>query len=108
MVEENKNVELNDEELANVNGGGSGTIPDSGITYINYVSLVDGHYYSHQQNTNDLVYVYKNNNGDFYYTKESFSCEGNNWWAISKSNGRLIENVQGFMIYYPYMLNIEP
>lgn len=108
MLEENKNVELKDEELAKVNGGGSGTIPDKGITYTNYASLNDGYYYSHEQNTNDVVYVYKNIKGDLYYTKEKFKFEGNNWWAINKTNGRLIENVPGFMIYYPYLLNIQP
>lgn len=107
MPEKIKNVVLKDEELDKVTGGSSGTIPESGIVYSNYVSLSDGCFYAHGQNTNDVVFVF-NNNGNYYYVKQIFMFEGSNWWATDKNNGRLIENISGFMSYYPYLLNIKP
>lgn len=36
MLEENKTVELNDEELEKVSGGGSGSVPTEGIIFESY------------------------------------------------------------------------
>ena len=104
--------ELKDEELENIAGGGSGTIPQNGIIFTTYSSVEAGYYYSSAQNTNDVVYVYSCPSG-LGFTRELFSVDlsSNNW--ISKNitpSGVKHENfnTDGFMSLYPYRLNVRP
>lgn len=104
--------ELTDEELSQVSGGGSGTIPQGGITFKTYDALADGHYYSQEKNFSEVVYVYLVG-GTFYYTREAFSVtEATNTWSSrcrTPSGVRNpIENVGGFMYRYQYVLNVQP
>lgn len=105
MSEENKTVELNDEELGKVNGGGSGVIPQGGIVFSTYYWIDDG-YYSSGQNTSDVVYVYTNVGGDLYYTRESFVCDGNTWQSTKVFGPVEIENEAKFRSNYPYFMNV--
>ena len=106
-MEENT-IQLHDEELKKIDGGGSGTIPNSGIQFWTYYSISEGCYYSSAQNTNDVVYVYSNFGGDLYYSKESFVCEGNTWQSNSLGYSREIEDKAKFRSNYPYMLSVRP
>lgn len=105
-----KTNELTDEELKEVNGGGSGTLPQNGITFQSYDTLLSDHYYSTDQNLIEVCYVYTASN-KLFYTREDFRVnESENSW-ISRNrtpSGVLcpIENVEGFMDRYKYMLNV--
>lgn len=106
MAENKKATELRDEDLKKINGGGSGTIPSSGIQFMTYYIVSDGYYYSSAQNTSDVVYVYRSVNGDLYYSNETFVCEGDKWTSNSAGYGREIEDKAKFRSSYPYQLNI--
>lgn len=104
--------ELKDELLENVTGGGSGTIPQNGITFDTYSSLEAGYYYSSAQNTNNVVYVYSSSNG-LGYTSEAFSVDPstNSWISRNKTPSGVVHidfNTDGFMKMYPYRLNVRP
>ena len=103
--------ELKDEELDKVTGGGSGTIPQGGITYNGYSVLEPEHYYSQDQNLDEVVYVYKAS-GMLYYTREAFSVDlaNNTWISRNRTPSGVrnpIENVEGFMSRYIYQLNVK-
>lgn len=104
--------ELRDDELAEVTGGGSGSLPQNGITFERYSSLEAGFYYSSAQDTSNVVYVYSCPSG-LGYTRESFTVDpSNNSW-ISKNitpSGVRHENfnIAGFMELYPFRLNVQP
>ena len=112
MSEIKETVELKDEELDKVTGGGSGTIPQGGITFEKYDTLQSGYYYSYEQNFNEVAYVYTTN-GKLYYTSEKFLVDPatNSWISRSITPSGVIkpiENVEGFMYRYKYKLNVQP
>lgn len=103
--------ELKDEMLENINGGGSGTIPENGITFETYSSLEPGYYYSATQNTDNVVYVYSSSSG-LGYTSEAFSVNPstNSWISRNKTPSGVVHkdfNIAGFMELYPYRLNVK-
>ena len=102
MSEEKKTIELKDEELGAVYGGGSGTIPAKGITYETYTEVKEDNYYSSGTNTNEVAYVYKNCADQLRYTKETFICSGNGWNSTNKSGGVAVE--WDFISKYPYKM----
>lgn len=108
MSEEMKNVELKEDELKNVSGGGSGTIPKNGIEFSTYYWIDDGCYYSQQQSADEVAYVYRGADGSFYYTIESIVCTGNTWQSTSKFRARSMDSESEFRSKYPYILNIRP
>ena len=108
----NELEELTDDELTQVIGGGSGTIPQGGITFEEYDVLLSDHYYSQEQNFNEVVYVYTASN-KMYYTREAFSVvtSTNSWISRNRTPSGVknpIDNVSGFMSRYRYVLNVQP
>ena len=104
---------LNEEQLKNITGGGSGIIPQGGITFETYSSLEAGYYYSAAQNTNEVVYVYSSPDGQLGYTSEAFYMDPatNSWISRNKTPSGVVHrdfNVEGFMMRFPYRLNVRP
>ena len=105
-------VELKDEELEKASGGGSGTIPQGGIVFTTYDSLLPGCYYSKEQDLIEVVYVYEASK-KLYYTREAFSVDltNNTWISRNRTPSGVrnpIENEPGFMSSYKYRLNVNP
>ena len=112
MTEKNEKIELKDEDLEKVLGGGSGIIPQGGIVFENYSVLLPEHYYSQAQNFQEVVYVYAVGTA-LYYTREAFSIDPstNSWVSRNRTPSGVrcpIENVAGFMSLYIYKLNVQP
>ena len=106
-----KIIELKDNELERVNGGGGGTIPKGGITYSTYSEVSGNRYYSKQQNLNDVVYVYSivYGMGAKEYTPELISVNYSTGKWSSTTTSKFGKSVTGsFASEYPYMLNIVP
>ena len=104
--------ELEDDQLENITGSGSGTIPQNEITFEPYSSVEAGYYYSSAKNTNKVVYVYSCPNG-LGYTSEAFSVDPstNSWISRNKTPSGVVHNnfnTDGFMSVYPYRLNVRP
>ena len=107
MSEENKTVELKDEELQKITGGGSGKVPSAGITFTKSDSVKSGYYYSKYMNLTNVVYVYQGASG------QEFNCEK---FIVDETTGRWSSNKVGtfysvgpdFLYDYPYILNVRP
>ena len=112
MGEKKETIELKDEELEKVTGGGSGTVPQGGITFETYGTLTIGRYYTSSQDFQEVVYVCTVYD-KLCYSRELFKIDAstNSWRSINKhSSGEKypLENIPGFMSHYPYMLNVYP
>lgn len=107
MTEENKTIELKDEDLEKVNGGGSGTIPSKGITFTKAGSVKSGYYYSKYMDLTDIVYVYQGIVGQEYNPEKFIVDSTKGTWSSSKSApARYVGS--SFLTEYPYELNVRP
>ena len=105
------NNELKDQELEKAVGGYEGAIPAGGITFEKYNSNTFklNRYYSTEQNTNNVVWVY----GAGMMAQcsiENFVINKNNntWKSTGTGEYFYISNYPDFYKKYPYMLNIRP
>lgn len=105
------NNELKDQELEKAVGGYEGTIPAGGITFEKYNSLTFklNRYYSAEQNTNDVVWVWGEGMKAKYSVENFIINKNNNTWKSSNTGiCGYIDDYQSFYKKYPYMLNIRP
>lgn len=100
-------IELNENELSNVSGGGMGTIPAEGITYSNYSDVQSNYYYA-KSNKTEFAYVYEIEGAFAHYTIEKLSTIDNNWYFKNTTRTNFSETVTKFAEVYPYRLNIRP
>lgn len=102
--------QLNENELNNVVGGGSGIVPSGGINfYESYNELETGYYYC--SDPNNVVYLYRIEprplmEDQCQATKENFVVEGNSWSSSRYTNLNLAASA--FKANYPYRLNVRP
>lgn len=108
MTENSKKLNLSDEALKAVNGGGSGSVPREGIIKSGYVNIEAGHYYS-DNSMKTVVYVYNTIASGSWadYTVENFSVSGDSW-SSSSTPGTFSDNKETFMGKYPFILNVTP
>ena len=90
MSEENKTVELKEEELEKVNGGGSG-YAENGIHGETYTSVIIGRYYCGKQHPTDgdcVLYVVDTNIGKYCCRaiSERLRIDGDNNWHTECRN----------------------
>ena len=107
MLEENKTLELKDEELEKASGGGRGKIPSGGITYTqNYGDPKPGHYYSSGTTLGNCSYVYVTSfdGTTVNYNIENFWYDSTGW--VSEGYGVGYKNISAFIYDYRYELNI--
>ena len=100
-------MELTDEQLNNVSGGGGGAIPSDGITYSIYTTIFGGHYYAKKVGDTDLIRTeVVGFSANYYQEKLIIDTEKNTW------STELIAQLSGqpanFYSTYPYVLNIRP
>lgn len=100
--------ELKDEELELVNGGGSGTIPQEGITFSQCYIVESGNYYSKDTNLDNVVYVYRGVlNLEFTQEKFTINQVTGKWSSksLSQHGSYVYDN---FIKDFPYKLNVRP
>lgn len=100
-------LELNENELSDVSGGGMGTIPAEGITYKNYSGVQSNYYYANSSKS-EYAYVYEIAGAFAHYTIEKLSTIDKNWYFKNTSRTNFSETVTRFSEMYPYRLNIRP
>ena len=99
---------LNEEELENVSGGGSGNIPDGGITYSTYTSAYGGHYYAKTSGSTELLYTEIDASGWANYYLETLIVDiETNTWSTNRT-GKLPGAPEHLYSEYPFVLNIRP
>ena len=99
-------MELTDEQLNNVAGGGSGTIPEGGITYSPYESAYGDRFYAKNVGDTDLIRTFVGSCGASYYEEKlTINTETNTW---STETICQIPCPSDLYSEYPYVLNIRP
>lgn len=109
MSEEKKNVELNEEELEKVSGGGSG-YAENGITFSTYDMPEANRYYNYFNyiNGSTNVYYVRSVEGNFVKgSVEHFTTDGKNWTSTYYYNN-LYTSIESFKKDHPYVLNVQP
>ena len=107
MSEENKIIELTDEELNDVTGGAGGNIPKGGITYSTYSSAYGGRFYAKTIGGTDLIRTETTFGSASYYEVKLIIDKENNTWT-TQDMGCLFGQPKNFYATYPYVLNIKP
>ena len=101
-------MELTEEQLSKVTGGGSGTIPAGGITYKTYSTAQANRYYAKTSGSTDLMCVLIDGFGcASYYTEKLVIDSTNNSWSTNRTSGALPAPAN-FSTTYPFVLNIKP
>ena len=101
-------MELTDEQLSTVTGGGSGNIPQGGITYSTYEKAYGNRYYAKTVGSTDLLFIeITPNDWANYWTETLIVDTENNTWETN-TTGMMIKPPEHLYTEYPYVLNIKP
>ena len=99
-------MELTDEQLEKVTGGGSGNIPAGGITYKTYTKAHSNHYYAQAIGDTDLMYILVDGSANYFTETLIVDKQNNTWSTVRTSN--VLPAPPNFSTTYPYQLNIQP